>query len=77
MALRWGCVAAGRICSDFVACLRSLPESHKVVAVAARDVNKAQGFADQHGIPQAYQGYEQIAEDPNVGRFTRTWYTSS
>ncbi|XP_072016802.1 trans-1,2-dihydrobenzene-1,2-diol dehydrogenase-like [Amphiura filiformis] len=66
MALRWGFVCASKICSDFAACLRSLPEAHEIVAVAARDIDRAKAFADVHGIPQAYQGYERIAEDPYV-----------
>ncbi|XP_072025946.1 trans-1,2-dihydrobenzene-1,2-diol dehydrogenase-like [Amphiura filiformis] len=66
MALRWGFVSAGKICSDFAACLRSLPEDHKVVAVAARNLDRAKEFAKIHDVPQAYQGYNKIAEDPNV-----------
>ncbi|XP_072025947.1 trans-1,2-dihydrobenzene-1,2-diol dehydrogenase-like [Amphiura filiformis] len=66
MALRWGFVSAGKVCSDFGACLQSLPEEHKIVAVAARDLDRAKEFAKLHDIPQAYQGYDKIAEDPNV-----------
>ncbi len=68
MVLRWGCVTAGMISSDFVACLRSLPDDHKVIAVAARDLDKAKKFAEIHDIPHAYEGYEKIAQDPNIGK---------
>nr|KAF6409590.1 dihydrodiol dehydrogenase [Rousettus aegyptiacus] len=68
MALRWGIVSAGLICSDFTTMLRTLPRSeHQVVAVAARDLSRAKEFARKHDIPKAYGSYEELAKDPNVG----------
>ncbi|XP_015977884.2 trans-1,2-dihydrobenzene-1,2-diol dehydrogenase [Rousettus aegyptiacus] len=67
MALRWGIVSAGLICSDFTTMLRTLPRSeHQVVAVAARDLSRAKEFARKHDIPKAYGSYEELAKDPNV-----------
>ncbi|KAM5236879.1 trans-1,2-dihydrobenzene-1,2-diol dehydrogenase [Ctenodactylus gundi] len=67
MPLRWGIVSAGLIASDFTTVLCSLPRSeHQVVAVAARDLGRAQEFARKHGIPKAYGSYEELARDPNV-----------
>ncbi|KAH6931023.1 hypothetical protein HPB50_021334 [Hyalomma asiaticum] len=64
---RWGIVAAGRICNDFVDCLNNLPrEEHKVVAVAGRDVDNAKKFAQLHHIEKVYSSYEDIAKDPEV-----------
>lgn len=67
MALRWGIVSAGLIASDFTSVLRSLPLSeHQVVAVAARDLKRAEEFAQKYNIPKAYGSYEELAKDPNV-----------
>ncbi|XP_040592108.1 trans-1,2-dihydrobenzene-1,2-diol dehydrogenase [Mesocricetus auratus] len=67
MALRWGIVSAGLIANDFTTMLCSLPPSeHQVVAVAARDLNRAKEFAQKHDIPKAYGSYEELAKDPNV-----------
>jgi len=37
-----------------------------VVAIAARDLNRAQEFADRFGIPKAYASYQELAEDSNI-----------
>jgi len=67
MALKWGIASAGRICHDFVNALSTLSDDdHQVVAVAARDLSRAEAFAKQFGIPKAYEGYQSLAEDPNV-----------
>ncbi|XP_047105126.1 trans-1,2-dihydrobenzene-1,2-diol dehydrogenase-like [Schistocerca piceifrons] len=67
MATKWGIVSAGKISHDFVVALSTLSqEEHKVVAVAARDLERAQAFADLHKIPSVYGSYEELAKDPNV-----------
>uniref|UniRef100_A0A1B0CN82 Trans-1,2-dihydrobenzene-1,2-diol dehydrogenase n=1 Tax=Lutzomyia longipalpis TaxID=7200 RepID=A0A1B0CN82_LUTLO len=67
MALKWGIVATGSIAQDFVIALSTLPEEdHKVVAVGARDKNRAEEFAKTYDIPKAYKGYDAIAKDPDV-----------
>lgn len=67
MALRWGVAAAGNISFDFVNALTTLKEDeHQVVAVAARDLNRAQEFADGFDIPNVYGNYLELAKDPNV-----------
>lgn len=67
--LRWGIAGAGTISHDFVCALSTLPESdHKVVANAARGLENAEKFADLHGIPVCYVGYEALAKDPHVGK---------
>ncbi|NWR40638.1 DHDH dehydrogenase, partial [Tachuris rubrigastra] len=38
----------------------------QVVAVAARDLGRAQAFARRLGVPRAYGSYEELAQDPNV-----------
>lgn len=67
MALRWGMAAAGNISHDFQTALTTLSEEeHRVVAVAARDLNRAQDFAKRFNIPKAYGSYLELAQDPQI-----------
>ncbi|XP_013881000.1 trans-1,2-dihydrobenzene-1,2-diol dehydrogenase [Austrofundulus limnaeus] len=67
MATRWGICSAGKISHDFTVALKTLPaEDHQVVAVAARKLEDAQGFASKHSIPKAYGSYEELARDPDI-----------
>lgn len=67
MALRWGIASAGKISSDFVNAVSTLSDNdHQVVAVAARDLNRSQEFAEKYGIAKAYDAYEKLAKDPDV-----------
>ncbi|XP_064596758.1 trans-1,2-dihydrobenzene-1,2-diol dehydrogenase-like [Liolophura sinensis] len=66
-ATRWGICSAGCISRDFSHCLKSLPSSeHEIVAVAARDLKRAQSFAKDFGILTAYGSYLELAKDPDV-----------
>ncbi|XP_069462232.1 trans-1,2-dihydrobenzene-1,2-diol dehydrogenase-like isoform X2 [Ambystoma mexicanum] len=67
MATRWGICSAGKISHDFMVALETLPpQDHQAVAVAARDLSRAQEFAKSHNIPKAYGSYEELAKDPNI-----------
>lgn len=67
MATKWGIASAGKISSDFVTALRLLPsEEHVIVAVAARDKDRAKAFAEKHNIPVFYGSYEELAADKDV-----------
>ncbi|KZC13216.1 PREDICTED: trans-1,2-dihydrobenzene-1,2-diol dehydrogenase-like [Dufourea novaeangliae] len=67
MATRWGIASAGNISHDFVTAIGALPKSeHEVVAVAARDLSRAQTFADLHKIKKAYDNYSKLAEDKDI-----------
>lgn len=67
MALRWGIVSAGLISSDFVSALDTLPsDEHSVVAIAARDIDRAGDFAKKFNIPKAYGTYLELARCPDV-----------
>ena len=39
----------------------------QLVAVAARNLEKAKEFAKRHGVKSAYGSYESIAHDSDVG----------
>ncbi|XP_001607561.1 trans-1,2-dihydrobenzene-1,2-diol dehydrogenase [Nasonia vitripennis] len=67
MATRWGIAGAGKISHDFVSAVSSLPKSeHQLLAVAARDAQRAKDFAKLHDIPSAYGSYSELANDGNV-----------
>ena len=64
--LRIGILGAARITP--VALLkpaRQVPEA-EVVAVAARDPERARAFARKHGIPRTAAGYEALLDDPDI-----------
>ncbi|XP_070574450.1 trans-1,2-dihydrobenzene-1,2-diol dehydrogenase-like [Ptychodera flava] len=64
---RWGIVSAGMISMDFCIALRTLDASeHRIVAVAARSLDKAKQFADKHSIDKAYGSYEELSKDDDV-----------
>ncbi|WP_175954296.1 Gfo/Idh/MocA family protein [Schaalia sp. Marseille-Q2122] len=64
-ALRWGIIGAGGIARTFA---RDVPaySSGRVVAVAARDQERAQAFAQEYGIERVHDSYEQLVADPQV-----------
>lgn len=64
-AIRWGIVAPGRIAHAFARAVE-LGTASKVVAVGSRSLERARAFADTHGIPAAYDSYEEVAADPQV-----------
>lgn len=69
MALRWGIVGAGKISHDFANAIGTLSDDeHVIVAVAARDLTRAQDFAQLHEIPKSYDSYEDLAKDADVGK---------
>lgn len=39
---------------------------HRLQAVAARDLSRAQDFADEHGVQTAYGSYQELIDDPEV-----------
>lgn len=67
MALKWGIASAGKISHDFVNAIGTLSDNeHQVVAVAARDLIRANEFAERFCIRNAYGSYEELAKDPVV-----------
>lgn len=63
--LRIGILGAARIAGRAVVePARAL--GHEVVAVAARDLGRAQAYAAEHGIARAYGTYEELLADADV-----------
>ncbi|MGJ8654635.1 MAG: Gfo/Idh/MocA family protein [Opitutaceae bacterium] len=63
--VRWGILACGSIANTFAEALKEA-ESSVLHAVAARDADKAQAFAQKHGATRAYGSYEAMLADPEV-----------
>lgn len=63
--VRWGIIGAGRISHTFANDIQ-YAESASLVAVAARNKESAQTFADQYGIESVYQGYDLLCADEQV-----------
>ena len=63
--IRWGIVSAGRIAHTFA---QDMPrtKSGVVTAVAARNGQSAQVFADQYNIPIALEGYDALYQSDEV-----------
>ncbi|CAB3227268.1 unnamed protein product [Arctia plantaginis] len=68
MTLRWGIVTAGKISNDFVNALNSYPDKgdQEIVAVAARDKNRASEFAKTHNIKKVFDSYQELARSNDI-----------
>ena len=64
-ALRVGILGAARIAERAVV-TPARANGAEVLAVAARDLSRAQAYAGQHGIPRAYGSYEELLADPDI-----------
>jgi len=63
--LRIGILGASRIApAAIIRPARAL--GHRLVAVAARDQQRAAAFAEEHGIERAYGSYAELLDDPEV-----------
>jgi len=63
--IRVGIIGAGWIAHKMALALAPLRQA-EVYAIASRSQQKAQEFANEYGIPQAYGSYEALADDPNI-----------
>ena len=63
--LRWGILGAGGIARTFARDVPAYTRS-RIVAVAARELDRAEKFARELGVGRAYGSYEELAEDPEV-----------
>ena len=65
MTLRIGILGAARI-ADAALIVPARELGHRVVAVGARDLDRAEKFAAQHGIDRAHGSYEEVLADFDV-----------
>jgi len=64
--LRIGVLGAARIAPAAVVGPGRRVEGVEVVAVAARDVDRARAFATKHSIPRVVDTYEHLVADPDI-----------
>jgi dihydrodiol dehydrogenase / D-xylose 1-dehydrogenase (NADP) len=63
--VRWGILSAGKISSDYAKAI-AITDGAFVGAVAARSSDKAEEFANLHGIPKSYGSYSELLVDPDI-----------
>jgi predicted dehydrogenase len=61
----WGIIGLGRIARKFADDLRALPHA-RLHAVASTDLQRAQGFAAEYGVPHAFGTYADIVHCPDL-----------
>lgn len=64
--LRIGVLGAAGIAPLAMIYPAKLSSQAEVIAVAARDLNRATSFAKKHGIPKVFGSYEELIADPEV-----------
>lgn len=64
--IRWGILSTANIGRNRVIPAMQKASNGVVAAVASRDLNRAQQFADDLNIPTAYGSYEELIADPNI-----------
>jgi predicted dehydrogenase len=65
MTLRLGLLSTANINRKLLAGAR-LADGVEVLAVASRDLRRAEAFATEHGLGRAHGSYEALLEDPDV-----------
>jgi predicted dehydrogenase len=63
--INWGILGPGKIANRLASSFGKIPEA-KLYAVASRDIEKAKAFAHEHNIPNCYDSYEKLIDDPNI-----------
>jgi predicted dehydrogenase len=63
--IRWGIVGPGRIAEKVVEDF-AVVDGARVAAVASRSIDRAQAFAERHGVDRAHRSYADILADPDV-----------
>jgi len=63
-SLRWGFLSAGWIATEVAKDFQIAGMT--IQAVGARDLSKADSFADTFNIPNRHEGYESLVSDPEV-----------
>ncbi|HHU70563.1 MAG TPA: Gfo/Idh/MocA family oxidoreductase [Clostridiales bacterium] len=63
--IKWGIMGAGNIATKFATALRSM-EHTELTAIASRNINKAEKFAERFHIKKSYGSYEELAKDEEI-----------
>lgn len=63
--MKMGILGAGRIAGTMAGTIREMPQVTSW-AVGARDLDRAQAFAETYGFEKAYGSYEELVSDPDL-----------
>ncbi len=63
--VRWGILGTAEIATKVVAGMH-YAENTEVVAVASRDLGRAQAWADEQNVPQAFGSYDELLADNSI-----------
>lgn len=63
--IRWGIMSTARITDALIGPIKKSARS-ELTAVASRNLDKAQAFAQANGIPKAYGSYAALLADPTI-----------
>jgi predicted dehydrogenase len=63
--IKWGIIGLGNIANQFATDLQLL-EDAEIVAVASRNIDNANAFAQKYNCPKAYNSYDPLFADENV-----------
>lgn len=66
MAVKWGIVSCSDIADRFVAPGIEQIDDAELVAIACRDLGRAENFARKHGAARAYGSLDGLLDDPEV-----------
>ncbi len=64
--VKWGILGTAKIAVAKVIPAMQVGHSSEVIAIASRELEKAQAVARQLGIPKAYGSYEALLADPEI-----------
>jgi len=65
-AIRFGILGAARIAPMALVRPARIVDDADVVAIAARDPQRARKFADKHEIPRVHATYDELIDDPDI-----------
>jgi predicted dehydrogenase len=64
--VRWGILSTAKIGTEQVIPAMQMGEYCDILAIASRDLDRAQAAAQKLGIPKAYGSYEELLADPEI-----------
>jgi predicted dehydrogenase len=63
--LRWGILSTANIATTISRAINASPNT-QLLAIASRDLNRAQTWATEHGAQRAYGSYDELLTDPDI-----------
>ena len=63
--INWGIIGPGKIANRFASSFEAIPDA-TLYGVASRNLEKAKSFALDHNIPNYFDDYEALVNDPHI-----------